>query len=75
MATGSYLTPNYSRSQKLSKMDSTSLDIISKLARLGRRKQVCLQWIPSHVDVPENEAADELAGIGVVISLTLVSLP
>ncbi|GFY30971.1 uncharacterized protein TNCV_1629441 [Trichonephila clavipes] len=45
-------------------MDSTGLDILSKLVRLGQRKQVCLQWISSHGGVPENEAADELAGRG-----------
>ncbi|GFU73701.1 putative RNA-directed DNA polymerase from transposon BS [Trichonephila clavipes] len=45
-------------------MDSTGLDILCKLVRLGQRKQVCLQWIPSHVGVPGNEAADELAGRG-----------
>ncbi|GFX31374.1 RNase H domain-containing protein [Trichonephila clavipes] len=45
-------------------MDSTGLDILTKLVRLGQRKQVCLQWIPSHVGVPGNEAADELAGRG-----------
>ncbi|GFV21753.1 RNase H domain-containing protein [Trichonephila clavipes] len=45
-------------------MDSTGLDTLSKLVRLGQRKQVCLQWIPSHVGVPENEAAGELAGRG-----------
>ncbi|GFV40442.1 RNase H domain-containing protein [Trichonephila clavipes] len=55
-------------------MDSTGLDIISKLARHGQRKQVCLQWIPSHVGVPGTEAADELADIGVVIFLTPVPL-
>ncbi|GFW69488.1 RNase H domain-containing protein [Trichonephila clavipes] len=43
-------------------MDSTGLDIISKLAWLGQRKQVCLQWIPSYVGVLGNEAANELAG-------------
>ncbi|GFU30252.1 uncharacterized protein TNCV_4116171 [Trichonephila clavipes] len=45
-------------------MDSTGLDILSKLVRLGQRKRVCLQWIPSHVGVPGNEAADELARRG-----------
>ncbi|GFV52729.1 RNase H domain-containing protein [Trichonephila clavipes] len=43
-------------------MDSTGQDIISKLARLGQRKQVCHQWI--HVGVFGNEAVDERAGRG-----------
>ncbi|GFU43729.1 RNase H domain-containing protein [Trichonephila clavipes] len=45
-------------------MDSTGLHILPKLVRLGQTKQVCLQWIPSHVGVPGNKAADELAGRG-----------
>ncbi|GFU13090.1 RNase H domain-containing protein [Trichonephila clavipes] len=45
-------------------MDSTGLAILSKRVRLGQRKQVCLQWIPSLVSVPVNEAADELAARG-----------
>ncbi|GFY33650.1 RNase H domain-containing protein [Trichonephila clavipes] len=45
-------------------MDITGLDILSKLVRLGQRKQVCLQRIPSHVGVRGNEAADELANRG-----------
>ncbi|GFX38383.1 hypothetical protein TNCV_2343591 [Trichonephila clavipes] len=50
-------------------MDSAGLDILSKLVRLGQRKQVCLQWIPSHVGVPRNKAADELAAKSTGLSI------
>ncbi|GFY03096.1 RNase H domain-containing protein [Trichonephila clavipes] len=45
-------------------MDSTGLDILTKLARLGQRKQICDQWIPSHAGVSGDKAADELSGWG-----------
>ncbi|GFV81800.1 nup43 [Trichonephila clavipes] len=67
---GQYLDPD--RQQKLHPifeiMDSTGLHILSKLARHGQRKHTCLQWIPSHVGVPGNEAADELVGRGCKLS-------
>ncbi|GFW20310.1 uncharacterized protein TNCV_3457481 [Trichonephila clavipes] len=50
-------------------MDSTGLGIMSKLARLGQRKQVCLQWIPSHVGAPGNRQLMSWL-VGVVILLT-----
>ncbi|GFX69568.1 putative RNA-directed DNA polymerase from transposon BS [Trichonephila clavipes] len=49
-------------------IDSTGQYILSKFVRLGQRKQVCLQWIPSHGGVSENEAADELTGRGCDLS-------
>ncbi|GFX75832.1 hypothetical protein TNCV_2238041 [Trichonephila clavipes] len=38
--------------------------LIRTVSGSRQRKQVCLQWIPSYVGVPEDEAADELAGRG-----------
>ncbi|GFW96085.1 RNase H domain-containing protein [Trichonephila clavipes] len=62
------LTDNSSSIQYLKNwpqiMDNTGPDIIPKLARRGQRKQVCLQWTPSHVGVFGNEANDELDGRG-----------
>ncbi|GFX74257.1 RNase H domain-containing protein [Trichonephila clavipes] len=45
-------------------MDSTGVAILSKLARLGQRKQVCIQWILSHVGVPWKKQLmrEQLAG-------------
>ncbi|GFW32607.1 hypothetical protein TNCV_3678551 [Trichonephila clavipes] len=45
-------------------MDSSVLNIISKLARLDHREQVHLQWIPSHAVLLGKKTADELAGRG-----------
>ncbi|GFV50569.1 RNase H domain-containing protein [Trichonephila clavipes] len=55
-------------------MDSTGLDILSKLVWLGQRQQVCIQGIPSYVGVHGNEATDELAGGKVFLYLSLLLL-
>lgn len=36
----------------------------SKRTLIGIKSQITLMWIPSHVDIPGNEKADELASIG-----------
>ncbi|GFU28423.1 RNase H domain-containing protein [Trichonephila clavipes] len=55
-------------------VDSSGLDILFKFGRLGQRKQVCLQWNPSHVSVSGNEATDELVGRDCDFPLTPVPL-
>ncbi|GFU79120.1 hypothetical protein TNCV_1554641 [Trichonephila clavipes] len=37
----------------------SSIDPRRMKESIGQGKQVCLQWIPSHVGVPGNETADE----------------
>ncbi|GBO30305.1 hypothetical protein AVEN_47890-1 [Araneus ventricosus] len=44
--------------------DRTSISILKLLRHIGVDHEVHLQWIPSHVDIYENEVADNLAKQG-----------
>ncbi|GFX49349.1 transposable element Tc3 transposase [Trichonephila clavipes] len=41
--------------------DNVGVSILTKLKRLSTSHQIHLQWIPSHIDLDENEIADTLA--------------
>ncbi|XP_054719197.1 uncharacterized protein LOC129228541 [Uloborus diversus] len=44
--------------------DLVSIQIINMLKTISKRRDVHLQWIPSHVNIPGNETADALAKRG-----------
>ena len=41
--------------------DFTGMNILKKLKSLSWSHQIHLQWIPSHIDISVNEAADLFA--------------
>ncbi|GFV90580.1 retrovirus-related Pol polyprotein from transposon TNT 1-94 [Trichonephila clavipes] len=45
--------------------DNVGVSILTKLKRLSTSHQIHLQWIPSHIDLEENEIVDSLAKAGV----------
>ncbi|GFW27988.1 RNase H domain-containing protein [Trichonephila clavipes] len=44
--------------------DNVGVSILTKLKRLSTLHQIHLQWIPSHIDLEENEIVDTLAKAG-----------
>ncbi|GBL98715.1 hypothetical protein AVEN_8618-1 [Araneus ventricosus] len=44
--------------------EKTGKETISKIVSLSQKSRVCIQWIPSHVGVFDNEVADLLAEEG-----------
>ncbi|GBM39162.1 hypothetical protein AVEN_208341-1 [Araneus ventricosus] len=44
--------------------EKTGQEIISKIVSLSQKSRVCIQWIPSHVEVFGNEVADLLTKVG-----------
>ena len=59
-----YSSPNPVLQALLSNRDTDHNDLSAALASLCRGHAVALQWIPSHCNVPGNEAADSLAKEG-----------